>query len=309
MGYLLGSIEEEMERIMAYMEDSTSRKLIKLLETSLIKDHVSTMLDKGLDIMMAENDIDNLRHIYDLFSRVGELGSLRGRFSEYIKHRGGEIIANKQMKKVPGPKIMTDIIHLKELIGEILKQSFSNSRSFHEIEKEAFEDFLNIKPNLTAEYLSTYLDLFLAKRSANMKTQKKIEETLQEVMPIFRYLKAKDIFEAFYNKKLSKRLLLNNSANNDDELQVLSELKLGDYIYIYIYLCLECGSVYTQKGEGMFKDIQLSKDVMNTYRSKESSKENEFEFQCFVLTQGHWPTSNLSLNPTLPPSVFISTYV
>jgi hypothetical protein len=42
---------------------------------------------------------------------------------------------------------------------------------------------------------------------------------------LFRYLNERDIFEAFYKKYLSKRLLYGKSANFDMEKIMLSKLK------------------------------------------------------------------------------------
>lgn len=59
----------------------------------------------------------------------------------------------------------------------------------------------------------------------------------------------KDVFEAFYKKDLAKRLLLGKSASIDAEKSMISKLKA------------ECGSQFTNKLEGMFKDVDLSKDI------------------------------------------------
>ena len=53
---------------------------------------------------------------------------------------------------------------------------------------------------------------------------------------------------------LAKRLLLGKSASVDAEKSMLSKLKQ------------ECGAGFTSKLEGMFKDMELSKDVMVTFK-------------------------------------------
>ena len=64
----------------------------------------------------------------------------------------------------------------------------------------------------------------------------------------------KDMFEAFYKKDLAKRLLLGKSASVDAEKLMLSKLKH------------ECGAQFTLKLEGMFKDIEVSKDISAAFR-------------------------------------------
>ena len=59
---------------------------------------------------------------------------------------------------------------------------------------------------------------------------------------------------------LSKRLLLDKSASIDAEKSVITKLKA------------ECGSGFTCKLEGMFKDVELSRDVMAAFRSSPQAK-------------------------------------
>jgi cullin-4 len=42
-----------------------------------------------------------------------------------------------------------------------------------------------------------------------------IEDLMDRVMVIFRFVSSKDVFEAFYKKDLAKRLLLGKSASAD----------------------------------------------------------------------------------------------
>ena len=62
------------------------------------------------------------------------------------------------------------------------------------------------------------------------------------------------MFEAFYKKDLAKRLLLAKSASVDAEKAMITKLKA------------ECGSQFTNKLEGMFKDIDLSHDIMASFK-------------------------------------------
>jgi cullin-4 len=67
-------------------------------------------------------------------------------------------------------------------------------------------------------------------------------------------MQGKDVFEAFYKKDLAKRLLLGKSASTDAEKGMITKLKA------------ECGSQFTNKLEGMFKDVDLSRDIMTSFR-------------------------------------------
>ena len=53
----------------------------------------------------------------------------------------------------------------------------------------------------------------------------------------------------------------------------------------------ECGSSFTNKLEGMFKDMDLSKDIMSSFRqsARSMTKLGDIELNVSVLTTGHWP--------------------
>ena len=73
-----------------------------------------------------------------------------------------------------------------------------------------------------------------------------IEEVIDKVIQIFRFLTDKDIFEGFYKYSLAKRLLDNKMTNTDAEKLVIAKLKE------------ECGFMFTSKLEVMFKDMNVS---------------------------------------------------
>lgn len=98
------------------------------------------------------------------------------------------------------------------------------------------------------------------------------------------YTQGKDVFEAFYKKDLAKRLLLGRSASIDAEKAAISKLKA------------ECGSQFTSKLEGMFKDVELSRDAMTTFRQSPIASVQlakicpSTDLTVQVLTSGFWPT-------------------
>ena len=61
-------------------------------------------------------------------------------------------------------------------------------------------------------------------------------------------------------------------------------------IYIYIFVLVECGPGFTANLEIMFKDIELSSDVMQAYHVQHSKKAEGFEISVNVLSMGNWPT-------------------
>jgi cullin-4 len=89
--------------------------------------------------------------------------------------------------------------------------------------KLAFEDVVN-QNNRTAKALVLYLDEMFKK---DFKTIQEIElnEILDKVIHIFRYLLDKDVFEGFYKNSFAKRLLDNRHNNEDAERALVLKLK------------------------------------------------------------------------------------
>lgn len=97
----------------------------------------------------------------------------------------------------------------------------------------------------------------------------------------------KDVFEAFYKKDLAKRLLLGKSASFDVEKSMLLKFKQGKWAGIVSWsqcVCchLECGANFTSKLEGMFRDIELSKEMMTSFKHVQNYK--DYQSSQTVLT-------------------------
>nr|KAG5690953.1 hypothetical protein BaRGS_027272 [Batillaria attramentaria] len=111
-------------------------------------------------------------------------------------------------------------------------------------------------------------------------TEEELEKLLDKIMVLFRFIHGKDVFEAFYKKDLAKRLLVGKSASVDAEKSMLSKLKQ------------ECGGGFTSKLEGMFKDMELSKDIVLAFKQHQQylDSTNGIDLTVNILTMGYWPT-------------------
>lgn len=84
-------------------------------------------------------------------------------------------------------------------------KSFNKDASIDLTIKNSFEGFINHNDK-TAMSLVYYLDDQFKKDFKGM-SESEINERLDKVIQIFRYLQDKDIFEGFYKNSLAKRLL------------------------------------------------------------------------------------------------------
>lgn len=274
--YVHRVIAEEVERSDQYLDSLTQKHLIETVERELIEVHLNQILTNGLDKLLDDMRIDDLVLLHSLASRVSNgQADLCAQFNKYIKQKG--------LLKVTDPEgdrtMVQDLLEFKRKIDTVVSECFQNQDRFVNTVKEAFETFINQRPNKPAELIAKYIDSKL--RSGNKEaTDDELEKTLDDILVLFRFVHGKDVFEAFYKKDLAKRLLVNKSASVDAEKSMLSKLRQ------------ECGSAFTSKLEGMFKDIELTNDWMQQFRShmQNQKKLGQIELTVNVLTTGYWPT-------------------
>ncbi|KAL7863294.1 hypothetical protein SRHO_G00122780 [Serrasalmus rhombeus] len=281
-------LEEEADRVITYLDQSTQKPLIATVEKQLLGEHLTATLQKGLNHLLDENRIQDLSLLYQLFSRVrGGVQVLLQHWIEYIKAFGSTIVINPEKDKT----MVQELLDFKDKVDSIIDVCFMKNEKFVNAMKEAFETFINKRPNKPAELIAKYVDSKL--RAGNKEaTDEELEKMLDKIMIIFRFIYGKDVFEAFYKKDLAKRLLVGKSASVDAEKSMLSKLKH------------ECGAAFTSKLEGMFKDMELSKDIMVQFKQYMQCQNipGNIELTVNILTMGYWPTY-VPMEVHLPPEM------
>ena len=118
----------------------------------------------------------------------------------------------------------------KENQTEILNGCFDRNFVLSSAMNYAFEDFVNIKTNKIAELTTKYFDTILQKVHKLNVGDQQLEKLLDDALAIFKFLAAKDIFEAFYTKRLMRRLLLRHVSSFDLEKKLVEKFKAGLYL-------------------------------------------------------------------------------
>jgi cullin-4 len=269
-------LQEEHERCILYLEANTRKPLIATTEKQLLERHTSAIIEKGFTMLMDANRINDLSRMYNLFQRVNAVELLKLALSAYIRATGQGIIMDEEKDK----ELVPFLLEFKASLDKILEESFAKNEAFSNTIKDSFEHLINLRQNRPAELIAKFLDEKL--RAGNKGTsEEELEGILDKVLVLFRFIQGKDVFEAFYKKDLAKRLLLGKSASIDAEKSMITKLKT------------ECGSQFTNKLEGMFKDIELSKEINDSFRQSSQARTklpSGIEMSVHVLTTGYWPT-------------------
>jgi len=281
------TIKEEETRAQTYLESSTLRPLVKVCHSKFIGKNKKIVAARGLSDMMQNDRHSDLRRLYKLFGIDPEgYTTLKNELGQWIKHQGSAIVVNSEKDST----MVLELLEFKLKIDKVMKWCFESNREITDSVHDAFKHFINIRKNRPAELIAKYVD-YLMKSGNKVVDDTQLERKLDEVMALFRFIHGKDVFEKFYKNDLAKRLLHSRSASDDAEKAMLSKLRE------------ECGSSFTQKLEGMFKDIEVSKELMRNYKNKSvgSSDKKEIELTVYVLTTSNWTIPQITL--TLPPDL------
>ncbi len=247
-------------------------------------------------------------------------------------------------------KIVSNLLKFKSHLEFLLKEAFSSDEYFGKTLKKILEEVLNQGGEVSyshrnqsvlsttdrrkknsyrhlvdgcdggkriAELLAKFIDLRFRNAKVSLASSpmrgirsesglngdNDMESFMNASLDLFRHIQSKDVFEAFYRRDLSRRLLTNKSASIDIERSFVSKLKA------------ECGTGYTSKMEGMFKDMDLSRDVMSNYSAHVGSladvsagtfsgiSKSEVDMDIQVLTTGYWPVQAKHASLNLPDSL------
>lgn len=222
---------------------------------------------------------------------MGGYKLVAGAISQYAKSRG---LAMMQSMGDPknGKQKIGELLDLQSQLQKLLANLPHATE--HCALKHVWEDVVNPSTendtNVVAEALAKYVDNYMKDAK---KQQPESNWASSIISGIFCHLQAKDVFEAFYKKDLAKRLLWNRVISMDVERNFVSLLKA------------ECGAGYTAKMEGMFQDMDWSRETMTRYKQStpQEGPNDQLDIDIQVLTTGYWPVYPQYPNLILPQAL------
>lgn len=291
-------IHQESQRALQNLAARTCNPLVSTVEKRVVSDHVVALLDAGFNSMCDADRRIDLKRCFAVLARANDHMTseyvsahelMRLRLMDYVKSVGRIIVMDKSKDQ----EMVQSLLHLKSRLDTLVSFSFAGTESFGNAVNSAFESFVNGRENKPAELIAKFVDSIL--RTGNKGfSEEQLESTLDKALTLFRFIDGKDVFEAFYNKDLAKRLLYEKSASLDLEKNMISKLKA------------ECGPQFTSKLEAMFRDVDASKDLMQSFRSHEDSRSrlgSGVELNVYVLEAARWPLSTQPSDVKLPQAL------
>ena len=311
-------ITEEQERCSATVSNLTIDKIKEVIDKELISDYMRDVIHlpgSGVEWMLDNNRIDELIMIYDLISRVDpKKEPLKQAVQKRIVELGKEInkvaISNSQAQPVridtQGEKTqgesskaaperpanqqtaaaiqwVDDVLMLKDRYDGVLRDAFRDDQTLQAAFTKSFSEFINAFERCS-EYLSLFFDENM-KKGIKGKTEAEVDALLDKGIILLRYVQDKDLFERYYKKHLSRRLLLKRSVSMDAERQMMVKMKL------------EIGNSLTTRIEPMFKDMDISSDLTSGYKKHIAGlgdrDTKRAEMEVYVLTSTMWPLDSI----------------
>jgi cullin 4 len=332
--HLCDRYDDEVNRVSHYLIHTSRNKLIAILDEHLLKTHAVQLVNNGFDVLMEQDRFIDLKRMYTFWGRINARDLLFNAFHKYIQKESLEIVMDKESDKDMVHNllifrermsiILSKSFEKNALFNDKMKSAFEHSINQRENRPAELiakyvdtimrtgrvpaaaastsgyittsgaasgQNDANTTANISSSSSSSssnYSSLSTSNSSitstAGLSGDDQLEDALNSVMCLFRYINGKDVFEAFYKKDLAKRLLLNKTASQDLERNFISRLKT------------ECGADFTSKLEGMFKDMTLSKEVMEIYEKSEELKKHTKEVEERIAAATATATSSTAIS-------------
>ena len=256
-------MDREMQRADTYrLPNTTKRDLLTLLEDHLISRKEERLMNQDeIHDLLDANAVEDLELLYSLLERRRLGNKLRPAFTKWIEDEGTAIVFNEKEQE----NMVIQLLTLKRQLDTFWKVSFHRNDELGHGLRESFETFMNktkktsaswgTDNSKTGEMIAKYVDMLLrggAKAIPSQLTRRastkvevaeaedddedaivdedtEVNNQLDQVLDLFRFVHGKAVFEAFYKKDLARRLLMGRSASADAERSMLARLKTGNF--------------------------------------------------------------------------------
>uniref|UniRef100_A0A674DFS6 Cullin-5 n=1 Tax=Salmo trutta TaxID=8032 RepID=A0A674DFS6_SALTR len=265
--------------------------------------------------MIKRNETDKLHLMFSLMDKVPSgIEPMLKDLEDHIMNAGlADMVAAAETITSDSEKYVEQLLMLFNRFSKLVKEAFQDDPRFLTARDKAYKAVVNdatifklelplkqkgvglkTQPESKCpELLANYCDMLLRKTTLSKKlTSEEIELKLKEVLLVLKYVQNKDVFMRYHKAHLTRRLILDISADSEIEENMVEWLR-------------EVGmpADYVNKLARMFQDIKVSDDLNQVF--KEMHKHNKLALPADsvnikILNAGAWSRSSEKVFVSLP---------
>jgi cullin-5 len=321
MAYAYEKLTEEDERSKRYLDMSKPESYNRFIEASvkiLVIQFQEQLLAEAAKLI-AENETDRLRMLYGLLNKTADgIQPLLDYLCAHIKSEGLQTMRENAETLVTDPeKYVDQLIALYTKFSTLIKDAFCNDVRFLTIRDQSFQDVVNNTEIFHLEFsnqkgkgktnnqppeskcpelLANYCDLLLRKSALTKKlTTEEIEERLNKVLLILKYVSNKDVFMRYHKNHLSRRLIFELTADQSMEEGLVNKFR-------------ETGmpSDFVSKLFRMLQDVEINKDLSAQFKQFAAQGGKKTIADCInlkILNAGAWSRGRDKCHVSFPDEI------
>ncbi|KAK8389901.1 hypothetical protein O3P69_012829 [Scylla paramamosain] len=316
MKYAEMKLREEEQRGEKYLESFSGS--LQNLNECCVEVLVTTFRDTILaecPQMIKNNETDKLKLMFKLMSRVPDgIQPMLDAMEEHIVSAGlADMVAAADTITQDSEQYVEKLLDLFQRFSRLVSEAFDEDPHFLTARDKAYKQVVNDTqvfklelPSKTKgignktqpeskcpELLANYCDMLLRKTPLSKKlTADEIESKLKDVLLVLKYVSNKDVFMRYHKAHLTRRLILDTSADSEKEENMVEWLR-------------EVGmpADYVNKLARMFQDIKVSEDLNQQFKetirttTKSSVADN---LNIKILNAGAWARGSDRVAVSLP---------
>ncbi|KAM6099002.1 cullin-5 isoform X3 [Calonectris borealis] len=318
MKYADAKLKEEEKRALRYLETrrecNSVEALMECCVNALVTSFKETILAECQG-MIKRNETEKLHLMFSLMDKVPNgIEPMLKDLEEHIVSAGlADMVAAAETITTDSEKYVEQLLTLFNRFSKLVKEAFQDDPRFLTARDKAYKAVVNdatifklelplkqkgvglkTQPESKCpELLANYCDMLLRKTPLSKKlTSEEIEAKLKEVLLVLKYVQNKDVFMRYHKAHLTRRLILDISADSEIEENMVEWLR-------------EVGmpADYVNKLARMFQDIKVSEDLNQAF--KEMHKNNKLALPADsvnikILNAGAWSRSSEKVFVSLP---------
>lgn len=308
MRYADQKLREEEARAQRYLE-AVSNSVIQCCVKVLVGNPLSVLLAECAPLLIKDGETDRLQLLFRLLERVpdGVVPMLKELEAHIIKAGLNDMLAAAEIITQDSEKYVERLLALFRKFSDLVHKAFLDDPRFLTARDKAFKALVNdttvfslelssgrgpgaktVAPESKCpELLANYCDMLLRRTPLSKRlTSEEIESRLRDVLLVLKYVSNKDVFMRYHKAHLTRRLILDASADSEKEEDMVEWLR-------------EVGmpADYVNKLARMFQDIKVSEDLNTNFRMS-TTRHDAINIK--ILNAGAWARGSERVSVSLP---------